>query len=102
MFETESRIIQINLQDPRRPKAVAEPFTKTRQKNPTIAFNRRNEHLIAWGEAISHARGGRLNIRLFDAEGELEDYLPAEEITIPNFSFPAAAGLVNGDFLVLY
>ena len=102
VFETESRIIQINLQDPRRPKAVAEPFTKTRQKNPTIAFNRRNEHLIAWGEAISHARGGRLNIRLFDAEGELEDYLPAEEITIPNFSFPAAAGLVNGDFLVLY
>jgi len=102
VFETESRIIQINLQDPRRPKAVAEPFTKTRQKNPAIAFNRRNEHLIAWGEAISHARGGRLNIRLFDAEGELEDYLPAEEITIPNFSFPAAAGLANGDFLVLY
>lgn len=102
VFETMSRIIQINLQDPHRPKAVAEPFTKTRQKNPTIAFNRRNEHLIAWGEAISHARGGRLNIRLFDAEGELEDYLPAEEITIPNFSFPAAAGLSNGDFLVLY
>lgn len=102
VFETESRIIQINLQDPLKPNAVAEPFTKTRQKNPTIAFNRRNEHLIAWGEAISHARGGRLNIKLFDAGGGPKDYLLPEEITIPNFSFPAAAGLENGDFLVLY
>ena len=102
VFETESRIIQINLQDPHVPKAIAEPFIQTRQKNPTIAFNRRDERLIAWGEAISHARGGRLNIRLFDADGEPEDYLLPEEITIPNFSFPAAAGLANGDFLVLY
>ena len=102
VFETESRIIQINLQAPHTLKAVAEPFIMTRQKNPGIAFNRKNEHLIVWGEAISHARGGRLNIRVFDAEGDLEDYRLTEEITIPNFSFPAAAGLANGDFLVLY
>lgn len=102
VFETESRIIQINLQHPQTPMAIAEPFTETRQKNPAIAFNTRNEHLIAWGEAISHTRGGRLNIRVFAADGKSVDYQLPKEITIPNYSFPAVAGLANGDFLVLY
>ena len=102
VFETKNRIIRLNLENPETLSAVAEPFTKTRQKNPAIVFNYRNEHLIVWGEAISNARGGRLNMRLFDARGELEDFSLPEEITIPNFSFPAVAGLPNGDFLVLY
>ncbi len=102
VFETASRIIQISLQHPQTPVAIAEPFTETRQKNPAIAFNTRNEHIIAWGEAISHARGGRLNIALFAADGTPADYQLPLEITIPNYSFPAAAGLANGDFLVLY
>ena len=80
---------------------MGEPFSKTRQKNPAVAFNNNGQRLIAWGEAISHAKGGRLNLRLFDADHE-SDYEFVEAITIPNFSFPAVANLPNGDFLVLY
>ncbi len=102
VFETSSRIVQMNLHSLSEPTLVGEPFTKTRQKNPAIAINNSNERLVVWGEAISHTRGGRLNMRLFDAAGNETNYQFKEEITIPNHSFPAAASLANGDFLVLY
>ena len=102
VFETQSRIMQLNLSVAGDPAAVGEPFTETRQKNPAIAFDQLNNRLIVWGEAISHTRGGRLNLKLFDAEGNDTGYELGEEITIDNYSFPAAAGLPNGDFLVLY
>jgi len=102
VFETEGRIQQLNLSDPSSPSRVGEPFIETRQKNPAIAFNKYNHRLVVWGEAISHARGGRLNLRVFDGGGTVTDFEDSEEIQIDNFSFPAAVGLPNGDFLVLY
>jgi hypothetical protein len=102
VFETEGRIQQLNLSDPGSPFRVGEPFIETRQKNPAIAFNKYNHRLVVWGEAISHARGGRLNLRVFDGGGTVTDFEDSEEIQIDNFSFPAAVGLPNGDFLVLY
>jgi len=102
VFETEGRIQQLNLSDPSSPSRVGEPFIETRQKNPAIAFNKHNHRLVVWGEAISHARGGRLNLRVFDDAGTVTDFGGSEEVQIDNFSFPAAAGLPNGDFLVLY
>jgi hypothetical protein len=102
VFETKGRIMQFNLSVAGEPAAVGEPFSETRQKNPAIAFNQNNNRLIVWGEAISHARGGRLNLKIFDAAGNDTGYELGEEISIDNYSFPAAAGLPNGDFLVLY
>ena len=82
--------------------AVAEPFIKTRQKNPAIAVNAAGERLIVWGEAISHPRGGRLNMHLVGTDGSDRSTEFDEEIEIPDFSFPAAAQLPDGNFLVLY
>ena len=102
VFETEGRIIEMNLLNPDKIAPAGKPFIETRQKNPTLAFNPQGEKLIAWGEAISHSRGGRLNLSLFDAEGKVKDYELEEELQIADFSFPAAAALPNGDFLVLH
>jgi len=102
VFETEGRIVQLKLQEGEQARPVGEPFIETRQKNPAIAINAAGERLVVWGEAISHPRGGRLNMRLFDESGvELETGFE-REIEMPQFSFPAAAQLPNGDFLVLY
>lgn len=102
VFETQSRIMQLKLAGENEPTAVGEPFTETRQKNPAVAFNAENDRLIVWGEAISHARGGRLNLRLFNEAGQEQGDRFSAEITIPNYSFPAAAGLPGGGFIVLY
>ena len=83
-------------------QTVAEPFMKTRQKNPSIAINEAGERLIVWAEGISHTRGGRLNMRLMTADGAAQGPAFVEEITLPNFSFPATAQLPDGSFLVLY
>lgn len=101
VFETEARIVRMPL-PAGEPLAVAEPFIETRQKNPAIAFNAAGEHLVVWGEAISHTRGGRLNMRLFAGDSPVPSFDFQEEIRIPDFSFPAAAALPDGDFLVLY
>lgn len=102
VFETEGRIVQLKLDGTEAATAVGEPFIKTRQKNPAIAVNGEGERLIAWGEAISHSKGGRLNLRQFSSDGASSDSSTLDEITIPDFSFPATADLPNGDFLVLY
>lgn len=102
VFETESRISQMQLGVDGPATAIAEPFIMTRQKNPALAINEDGQRLIVWGEAISHAKGGRLNMRLFDTEGMEESMTFEENVTIPNFSFPAAASLPDGNFLVLY
>ena len=102
VFETAARIVQKRLSAESIPSLVAEPFTKSRQKNPAIAFNAQGQHLIVWGEGISHSRGGRLNMQLFDADDEALDTGFSETIEIPEFSFPAAALLPTGEFLVLY
>ena len=102
VFETAARIVQKNLQSEEAPTLVAEPLSATRQKNPAIAFNSAGEHLVVWGEGISHSRGGSLNMRLFGADGQVLDSNFTAEIEIPEFSFPAVANLPNGDFLLLY
>ena len=101
VFETESRIIQMALPDGE-PEAVGEPFTETRQKHPAIAFNDQGQRLIVWGEAISHTRGGRLNMRLFDSDGPVAGFEFSDEVAIGDFSFPAVAALPGGAFLVLH
>lgn len=102
VFETEGRINQLRLGTGEEAKPVAEPFIKTRQKNPAVAINTEGDRLIVWGEAISHTRGGRLNMHLFAADGSDKNAGFAEEVSIPKFSFPAAAVLPGGDFLILY
>lgn len=102
VFETEGRINQLQLGGGIDAMAVAEPFIKTRQKNPAVAINSAGDRLIVWGEAISHTRGGRLNMHLFTDDGSDKNAEFTEEISIPQFSFPAAAVLPGGDFLVLY
>jgi len=102
VFETKSRIVQMKIAEDSVATAVGEPFTSTRQKNPALAINQEGQRLIVWGEAISHAKGGRLNMRLFDVSGLPVGEEFSEEITIQNYSFPAAAKLPSGDFLVLY
>lgn len=101
VFETESRIIQMRL-PAGEPMAVAEPFSETRQKNPAVAVNPRGQRLIVWGEAISHTRGGRLNMSLFDGEGLVTDFRFEEDLAIGDFSFPAVAAIGPNKFLVLY
>ncbi len=102
VFETAGRIVQLKLDGQGQATEVAEPFIETRQKNPAMSINERDERLIVWGEAISHSKGGRLNMRLFDENGVLKDDQFVEEVTIPNYSFPATAALPDGNFLVLY
>ncbi len=102
VFETENRIVKMNLENPESIALVAEPYTETRQKNPAIAFDADGNYLITWGEAISHNRGGRLNLRVFDANGIEQSFRLEEEIQMQNFTFPAAAALPDGSFLVLY
>ncbi len=101
VFETQSRIVQMAVPDGEA-MPVAEPFTETRQKNPAMAVDASGQRLIVWGEAISHTRGGRLNMRLFDDQGEVTDFVFAEEIAIGDFSFPAVAAVGPNEFLVLY
>ena len=102
VFETMGRVVQMSLREPSQPSWLGEPFTETRQKNPSVAFNHHGERLTAWGESVSHSRGGRLNLRSFDADGAEMGYRLAEEVQIANFSFPAVAALPDGDFLVLH
>lgn len=102
VFETAARIIQLKLDEQSTATSVADPFSETRQKNPAVAVNSKGDRLIVWAEAISHTKGGRLNMRLFKKGGTLEGARFPEAVAIPNFSFPAAAELPNGDFLVLY
>lgn len=102
VFETEGRINQLQLDTGAEAMPVAEPFIKTRQKNPAVAINTQGDRLIVWGEAISHTRGGRLNMHLFAEDGSDKHTGFVEEVAIPKFSFPAAAVLPDGDFLVLY
>lgn len=102
VFETQSRIVQLEYAESVVPTSVAEPFTETRQKNPALAINSSNQRLVVWAEAISHSRGGRLNMRLFDVDGSKAASVLTESINLDDFSFPAATTLGDGKFLVLY
>ena len=102
VFETHNRIIKMELTSQNQASAVGPPFTETRQKNPALAINQVGEQLVVWGEAISHSRGGRLNMKLFHEDGSNAEYGFTENIMITDYSFPAAAALTNNDFLVLY
>tara|TARA_B100000989_G_scaffold281437_1_gene245661 strand:- start:203 stop:658 length:456 start_codon:yes stop_codon:yes gene_type:complete len=102
VFETMGRVVQMSFVESTRPSRVGEPFTETRQKNPAVAFNQQGDRLIAWGESLSHSRGGRLNLRIYTAGGVETDLRLAEQVQIANFSFPAAAALPDGNFLVLH
>ncbi len=102
VFETAARIVQMKLDGDSQQSLVAEPVINTRQKNPAIALNTAGQRLVVWGEAISHSRGGKLNIRLFDTEGASIETHYNTELEITEFSFPAAAPLPNDTFLILY
>ena len=102
VFETAARIVQMKLDGDSQPSLVAEPTINTRQKNPAIALNSAGQRLVVWGEAISHSRGGKLNIRLFDTEGTSIETHYDTELEITEFSFPAAAPLPNDTFLILF
>lgn len=101
VFETEARIMLMGLPDAA-PVPVGAPFMETRQKHPAVAVNDKGDTLVVWGEAISHTRGGRLNMQLLNNGSAVSDFEFSEEIQIGDFSFPAAAVLPDGNFLVLY
>ncbi len=99
-FETAARVIHMGSDG--LAKAVTEPSSETRQKNPAIAVNSTGQVLTVWGEAISHSKGGTLRAQLESSNGELLDWeLPIEQ-TIPNYSFPAAAAVGEEDFLLVW
>ena len=102
VFETESRIVQLNLNNQEDIAKLGEPYAETRQKNPAIAINQEGDRLVVWGEAISHARGGRMNMRIVDKSGLDTGFELAEEIRIKDYSFPATVALPDGNFLVLH
>ena len=102
VFETMGRVVQMSFGEPTESSRVGEPFTETRQKNPAVAINHQGDRLIAWGESVSHSRGGRLNLRIYAAGGVETDFPLAEQVQIANFSFPAVAALPDGNFLVLH
>ena len=102
VFETHNRIMKMELTSQNEVSRVGTPFSETRQKNPALAINQAGEKLIVWGEAISHSRGGRLNLSLFNTDGSNAEYSLTEDIQIKDYSFPAAASLPNNDFLVLH
>ncbi|MBM87543.1 MAG: hypothetical protein CMQ41_04135 [Gammaproteobacteria bacterium] len=102
VFETQGRIVQMDIHNQDDVSKLAEPYVETRQKNPSIAIGHDGSRIVVWGEGISHARGGRLNIKVFDGNGEDTGYELKNEIEITDYSFPAAAALPNGNFLVLY
>ena len=102
VFETQNRIMRMELMSQNPASAVGEPFSETRQKNPALAINHIGEQLIVWGEAISHSRGGRLNLKLLNKDGSNAEYSFTENIMINDYSFPAAASLPNNDFMVLH
>ncbi len=99
-FETSARIIRLKANGTA--AAVQEPATQTRQKNPSIAVAANGDVLTAWGEAISHSKGGALRAQLEDANGVIIEWELGTEITLPNFSFPAAAAIGGNDFLLLW
>ena len=99
-FETAARIIRLKANGTA--AAVQEPATQTRQKNPSIAVAANGDLLTAWGEAISHSKGGALRAQLEDANGVIIEWELGTEITLPNFSFPAAAAIGGNDFLLLW
>lgn len=106
VFETRGEIVQLKLKDNNSISAAGTSPTKSRQKNPSIAFNRMNEKLIAWGEAPGYISGGLLKMQMFDKDGrskrmEAETAIP-DNIKIPDYSFPAVSALKDGRFLVLY
>jgi len=102
VFETQNRIMRMELMSQNPAYAVGAPFSETRQKNPALAINQIGEQLIVWGEAISHSRGGRLNLKLLNKDGSNAEYSFTENIMINDYSFPAAASLPNNDFMVLH
>ena len=101
VFETVNRIVQMNISTASAIALVAEPLTQTRQKNPTIAINDQQQRLIVWGESINHSKGGELNMALFTGSGENIE-IEKQTLTIPRYSFPAAAALADDSFIVLY
>jgi len=102
VFETESRIVQLNLDSTAGPSRVAEPLVRTRQKNPSIAFSSDGYKLVVWGEGVSFTRGGTLNWQLFDTQGNPVPATDKAEIAIPDNSAPAATITPSGSFLILY
>jgi hypothetical protein len=102
VFESESRIVQMNITAGTDPELVAEPTTRTRQKHPSIAFSSDGYKLITWGEGISFTKGGTLDWQLFDNNGEPVEAAVKQEVTIPDNSSPAAVVTPAGSFLILY
>lgn len=100
VFETAARVVR--LKSSGAAEAVQEPETETRQKNPSIAVAASGAVLTAWGEAISHTKGGELRAQLTGEHGDKIDWTLDAQITIPNFSFPAAAAIGEDDFLLLW
>ncbi len=102
IFETESRIVEMNISAGTAPQQVADPLTQTRQKNPAMAFDKEGNRLIVWAEGISFTRGGQLNWQLFDAQGIKVPSIDKPDLTVTDDSFPAVLARPGGGFIILY
>lgn len=102
VYENRNRIGLMNITAGTQPFLVAEPEQPTRQKHPSVAFDKEGNRLVVWGEGISFTRGGKLAAALFDAEGrqEMDFHVNPDDIT--DYSSPAAAARPGGGFLILY
>jgi hypothetical protein len=101
-YETQSRVLKLNMSDNSAPVFVSELSTGTREKHPAMASNGTGFHLIAWGEGGGFFSGGMLRRALFDQYGTEIDLPESDDLEIPDRSFVAVMVKPDGDFLVLY
>lgn len=101
VFESESRLFQINLTT--KTTAVALLESNVRQKHPVMAENKAGYRLVAWGQANGYFSGGDLTVQLFKPDETLAQMFgPTPNKTLEDFSVAAASTLQDDNFLVLY
>src|SRR5690606_7304227 len=101
-YETQSKVVKLNMSDASVPVSISADSTETRQKHPAMAFNSAGFQLVAWGEGGGFFSGGLLRRALFDGSGNSVELPELDDIEIPDRSFVATMVKPDGNFLILY
>ncbi|MDO9475268.1 MAG: hypothetical protein Q7L07_01060 [Pseudohongiella sp.] len=101
-YETENRLLKMNLSGNTEPEFISALPSSVREKHPAMAFNIEGYQLIAWGEGGGFFSGGSLRRALFDSEGNQVSLPELEALEIPDRSFVAVMVKPDGNFLIVY
>jgi len=101
-YETENRLLKMNLSSNTQPEVISAQPSSVREKHPAMAFNIEGYQLIAWGEGGGFFSGGLLRRALFDREGNQISLPELEALEIPDRSFVAVMVKPDGNFLIVY